>query len=80
MQEPVDQFEESTYTRGGEVEFMVTELACGHYSQSPGITIGPAPGEPYVGPGRAVSRSLAPRDLLAATERQRLIDDPWREA
>lgn len=45
----VDQFEESTYEREGEMGFLVQLFACGHSWESQRKRIGAAPGAPSVG-------------------------------
>jgi hypothetical protein len=69
---------EGHYEAWGEVEYLVTRLACGHTTQGGETVVGPAPGAPYVGPQVAVAATTHPRDLRAAAARQRTLDaDPW---
>lgn len=61
-----DEFPESRYTPGGEMERLVTVLVCGHSQESSERRVGDAPGAPYAGPDRPVARSTRPDEMRAA--------------
>lgn len=74
-----DQFIDSNYEPGGEYEYQVTVLACGHDQESPEVRVGPAPGAPYVGPQTIVQASLRPADRRAYDAAKLAASDPWAE-